>query len=204
MKIIVLLFIPVISALIGWITNFIAVRMIFRPRNEVRILGIRIQGLIPKRKQDLAVKIAHTVEKELISHRDIKDALKSEDFHLQTSDVIREKIEDFITAKACSNPLVGMFITPEITSRLSATFMEELQNEIPAVMDSLLEKVEAKIDFREIIQNKIEQFDPSKLESIVYAIASKELKAIEILGGVLGFVVGLIQLLLVFAGDIYG
>lgn len=204
MKIIILLFIPVISALIGWITNFIAVRMIFRPRNEVRILGVRIQGLIPKRKQDLAVKIAHTVEKELISHRDIKDALKSEDFHLQTSDVIREKIEDFITAKASSNPLVGMFITPEITSRLSATFMEELQNEIPAVMDSLLEKVEAKIDFREIIQKKIEQFDPSKLESIVYAIASKELKAIEILGGVLGFVVGLIQLLLIFAGDIYG
>lgn len=203
MKIIVLLFIPVISALIGWITNFIAVRMIFRPRNEIRFLGVRIQGLIPKRKQDLAVKIAHTVEKELISHKDIKEALKSEDFHLQTSDVIREKIEDFITAKASSNPLVGMFITPEITSRLSATFMEELQNEIPAVMDSLLEKVEAKIDFREIIQKKIEQFDPSKLESIVYAIASKELKAIEILGGVLGFVVGLIQLLLVLTGGIY-
>jgi uncharacterized membrane protein YheB (UPF0754 family) len=73
--------------------------MIFRPRHEVRFLGLRIQGLIPKRKQDLAVKIAHTVEKELISHKDIKEALKSEDFHLQTSDVIREKIEDFITAK---------------------------------------------------------------------------------------------------------
>jgi uncharacterized membrane protein YheB (UPF0754 family) len=204
MKIIVLLFIPVISALIGWITNFIAVRMIFRPRHEVRFLGLRIQGLIPKRKQDLAVKIAHTVEKELISHKDIKEALKSEDFHLQTSDVIREKIEDFITAKAASNPLVGMFITPEVTSRLSATFMEELQKEIPAVMDSLLEKVEAKIDFREIIQKKIEQFDPSKLESIVYAIASKELKAIEILGGVLGFIVGLVQLLLIITGDIYG
>jgi uncharacterized membrane protein YheB (UPF0754 family) len=97
-----------------------------------------------------------------------------------------------------------MFITPEVTSRLSATFMEELQKEIPAVMDSLLEKVEAKIDFREIIQKKIEQFDPSKLESIVYAIASKELKAIEILGGVLGFIVGLVQLLLIITGDIYG
>lgn len=204
MKIIALLFIPVISALIGWITNFIAVRMIFRPRNEIHFLWFRIQGLIPKRKQDLAVRIAHTVEKELISHRDIKEILKSQDFHLQTSDVIRQKIEDFITTKASANPLVAMFITPEITSRLSATFMEELQKEIPGVIDSILEKAESKIDFREIIQKKIEQFDPSKLESIVYTIASKELKAIEFLGGVLGFIVGLIQLLLIFAGDIYG
>lgn len=204
MKIVVLILIPVISALIGWITNFIAVKMIFRPRNEVRILGLRVQGLIPKRKQDLAVKIAHTVEKELISHRDIKEVLKSEDFSIHTSDVIKQKIEGFIQAKTAANPLIAMFVTPEITSRLATTIMEELQNEIPGVIDSILEKVESKIDFREIIQKKIEQFDPSKLESIVYTIASKELKAIEILGGVLGFLVGLIQLTLMIAGDIYG
>ncbi|HEX2955202.1 MAG TPA: DUF445 family protein [Chitinispirillaceae bacterium] len=204
MKIAVLILIPVISALIGWITNYIAVKMIFRPRNEICIFGIRIQGLIPKRKQDLAVKIAHTVEKELISHKDIREVLKSEDFHLQTSDVIRQKIEGFILTKASGNPLVAMFVTPEITSRLSTTIMDELQNEIPGVIDSILEKVETKIDFREIIQKKIEQFDSSKLESIVYNIASRELKAIEILGGVLGFLVGIIQLLLMMAGDIYG
>jgi uncharacterized membrane protein YheB (UPF0754 family) len=204
MKILALISIPVISALIGWITNYIAVKMIFRPKNEIRILGLRIQGLIPKRKQDLAIKIAHTVEKELISHRDIKEVLKSEDFHLHTSDVIRQKIEGFIQSKTAGNPLIAMFVTPEITSRLSSMIMEELQKEIPGVIDSILEKVESKIDFREIIQKKIEQFDPSKLESIVYNIASQELKAIEILGGVLGFIVGLIQLLLMIAGDIYG
>lgn len=204
MKIIALISIPVISALIGWITNYIAVKMIFRPKNEIRILGFRVQGLIPKRKQDLAIKIAHTVEKELISHRDIKEVLKSEDFNLHTSDVIRQKIEGFIQAKAGGNPLIAMFVTPEITSRLAAMIMEELQKEIPGVIDSILEKVESKIDFREIIQKKIEQFDPSKLESIVYTIASQELKAIEILGGVLGFVVGLIQLLIMIAGNIYG
>jgi uncharacterized membrane protein YheB (UPF0754 family) len=204
MKILALISIPIISALIGWITNYIAVKMIFRPRNEIRFLSFRIQGLIPKRRQDLAIKIAETVEKELISHRDIMEVLKSEDFHLHTSDVIRKKIEDFIASKAAANPLVAMFLTPEVTSRLAATFMEELQKEIPVVINTILEKVESKIDFKEIIQKKIEQFDPSKLESIVYAIASKELKAIEILGGVLGFIVGLIQLLLVFAGGIYG
>ncbi len=39
----------------------------------------------------------------------------------------------------------------------------------------------------------IEEFDLGTLESIVYGIASKELKMIEVLGGVLGFLIGLLQ-----------
>jgi uncharacterized membrane protein YheB (UPF0754 family) len=204
MKIAVLLLIPFISALIGWITNFIAVRMIFRPRKEIRFLWFRVQGLIPKRKNDLAEKIAHTVEKELISHRDIKEIISSENFHTQTGDVIRSKIESFITSKIGGNPLLAMFLTPEVTAKLSASFMEELQKEIPSVIDGLFEKVESEIDFRDIIKKKINDFDSSRLESIVYNIAAHELKAIEFLGGVLGFIVGLIQLLIIAAGEVYG
>ena len=204
MKIAVLLLIPFISALIGWATNFIAVRMIFRPRREIRFLWFRVQGLIPKRKKDLADKIAHTVEKELISHRDIKEIISSESFHSQTGDVIRSKIDSFITSKIAGNPLLAMFLTPDVTSKLSASFMEELQKEIPSVIDGLFEKVESEIDFRDIIKKKINDFDSTRLESIVYNIAAHELKAIEFLGGVLGFIVGLIQLLIIAAGEVYG
>ena len=194
---------PFITALIGWFTNYLAVKMIFRPRREVRIAGFRIIGLIPKRKHDLAVRIAETIEKELISHRDIREILQSEDFHLHTGTVIKKRIEDFIDEKLAANPLLSMFVTPEVTTKLTDTIMEELQKEIPGLINSLFESVEKKIDFRKIIRNKIDGFDLSRLESIIYAIAAKELKAIEIFGGVLGFVVGLLQLLLLFAGGLH-
>jgi len=196
--------IPIISALIGWFTNYIAVKMIFRPRREVRFLGIRWQGLIPKRKQDMAIKIAETVEKELISHRDIREIVQSTDFHHQTSQVIKTQIDDFILEKVASNPLLGMFLSPEVTERLSVMLMEELQKKIPHAIDSLFESIESKIDFREIIRSKIEGFDLARLESIVYSIASRELKSIEVLGGVLGFVVGLVQVAILIIGNVYG
>jgi uncharacterized membrane protein YheB (UPF0754 family) len=194
---------PIIAALIGWITNYIAVKMIFRPRHEIRFLGIRIIGLIPKRKHDLAIKIAETIEKELISHKDIRLILNSEDFHLHAGDLIKKKIDSFIIEKLGNNRLLAMFLTPEISEKFSTMIMDELQKEIPGLMDSLFESVEQKIDFRKIIQSKIDDFDISRLESIIYAIASKELKAIEILGGVLGFIVGLIQLFIVLLGSGY-
>ncbi len=204
MQIILYCLIPVISAFIGWITNYLAVKMIFRPRKEIRFLGLRIIGLIPKRKKDLAMKIAQTVETELISHRDIKAIIQTEEFHLQIGNVIKSKIDSLIQNKLASNPLISMFITPEIIARLSDTMMDELNKEIPGVIDTLFQTVESRIDFQKIIKEKIEGFDLTKLESIIYSIASKELRAIEILGGVLGFVVGLVQLVIVSVGGLDG
>ena len=68
---------PFVSALVGLGTNFLAVRMLFRPRKAFKILGFKIQGLIPRRQAELARKIAQTVEEELISHDDIERALSS-------------------------------------------------------------------------------------------------------------------------------
>ena len=203
MRILLYCSLPFITALIGWFTNFLAVKMIFRPRREVRIAGIRIIGLIPKRKHDLAVKIAETIEKELISHRDIREILQTEEFHLQTGNVIKKRIDAFVDEKLSANPLLSMFLTPEISGKLTDMLMEELQKEIPGLIDSLFASVEKKIDFRKIIRSKIDGFDLSRLESIIYQIAAKELKAIEIFGGVLGFVVGLLQLLILFAGGLH-
>jgi len=38
---------PVIAAIIGWGTNYLAVRMLFHPRQEKRILGLSFQGVFP-------------------------------------------------------------------------------------------------------------------------------------------------------------
>ena len=48
--------IPFISAFIGWFTNWIAIKMLFHPKEEKNILGIKIQGIFPKRQQQFAEK----------------------------------------------------------------------------------------------------------------------------------------------------
>jgi uncharacterized membrane protein YheB (UPF0754 family) len=185
--------IPLISALIGWITNYIAIKMIFRPRKAIRILGLEIMGLIPRRKADMARKIGETIERELISHRDIRDMADSPAFHEKMSQVLRDKIDEFIKTNLGSNPLVGMFMSAAISSGIRDGLVREIEQMLPEAMSLLFSGLEASLDFKEIIRKKIENFEMAKLETIVYAIASKELKAIELYGGVLGFLVGLIQ-----------
>jgi uncharacterized membrane protein YheB (UPF0754 family) len=195
--------IPVVSALIGWLTNHIAVRMIFRPRKPIRILGFRIMGLIPRRKADLARKIGETVEKELISHQDIRRVADTPSFRNQVIDVVFEQIERFIMRSLGANPLVAVVLNGEVAASIKVMVREELQNRLPDVMEELFGRLESHLDFKEIIRNKIEGFDLSRLESIVYDIASRELKAIEVVGGILGFVVGLAQTAIIAVGNLY-
>ena len=53
------------------------------------------------------------------------------------------------------------------------------------------------LDIHEMVKSRIEGFDMERLEEIVFRIAAKELKHIEILGGVLGFLVGLFEAIVI-------
>ena len=61
---------PLVGAVIGYFTNYIAVKMLFLPRDEVRLFGKKLPftpGIIPRRKQELARSVGKMVEKELLT-----------------------------------------------------------------------------------------------------------------------------------------
>ena len=63
----------------------------------------------------------------------------------------------------------------------------------------MVSRVEDKLDVSEIVRDKVERFDLAKLEAIIHEVSARELKTIEVLGGVLGFLVGLGQVAFMLA-----
>lgn len=194
---VLLISIPLISALIGWVTNFLAVKMIFHPYTEISFLGFKLQGLLPKRKADLAEKIGNTVEQELISHEDIQKAVDNPQFHKELTNGVLAAIEDTINNKLAQNPLIAMFLTGATAAMIKEMLAEEVEKQVPRFMEQMFEKLEDQIDVKSLVQEKINNFDMSKLEDIIYNIAAKELKAIEVFGAILGGVVGIGQVALI-------
>lgn len=71
---------PIIGAVIGYCTNYIAVKMLFYPRKEIRIWGHRLPftpGAIPKGKPRLAKAIGNIVANTLLTEEDIKEKILS-------------------------------------------------------------------------------------------------------------------------------
>lgn len=90
----ILLFVipPIAGAIIGFVTNVIAIRMLFRPLKEVRILGIRLPftpGILPRQRKTLALSIGSMVERELLTPEILRERLSRDD--------VKEKIKQAIS-----------------------------------------------------------------------------------------------------------
>ena len=66
-----------VGTLIGWFTNYQAIKLLFRPYKEVNLLFFKIQGLIPKNRDRISENLAETIEKELISLDDIAEKFQN-------------------------------------------------------------------------------------------------------------------------------
>ena len=194
MSIIKIISIPFISGLIGWFTNYLAVRMIFHPYQPKGFGPFKIQGLIPKRREELALSIGKTVSSHLVSHADVADSLKS----MQVADFfeafIDKKLEEFIDRKLFSfNPMISAFLSPEIKTTIKTAIVSELVLILPDLLEKFADGLEDHMDMQALVTDRIRSFNLDKLEQIILEISSRELKAIEIYGGILGFMIGLLQ-----------
>jgi uncharacterized membrane protein YheB (UPF0754 family) len=74
---------PIVGAVIGYVTNDIAIRMLFRPLTEKRIFGLRVPltpGIIPKQRYELAESIGRMVSRELVNEETLRRQIHNEAF----------------------------------------------------------------------------------------------------------------------------
>ena len=189
---------PIIAALTGWVTNYLAIKMLFHPKRKINLYFFSIQGIFPKRQDVLAERLGKIVSTELFSFKDIKDRFTSTSTALEINKVLDEKLEDFMDVKLKSAmPMLAMFLNNDAKSKIKDTLHLEFQNILPDILNKYSEKLEKDIDIEKIVAQKVSAFSSDKLEEILFSIMKKEFKFIELLGGVLGFLIGIIQLLII-------
>ncbi|MDE0576259.1 MAG: DUF445 family protein [Opitutales bacterium] len=189
---------PFIAGGIGWLTNFLAVKMLFHPRKEVNALGLlRIQGVFPKRQAALAEKLGEIVSEELFSISDVTSKLREVAGSDEIAGIAARRIEKTISEKLLKTfPMLSMFLNDEMITKVSGLFLSELKGLLTEASDEIAKKLESEIDVKATVREKVENFSSDKLEDMLFSIMKKEFRFIEIVGGVLGFLIGLVQLLI--------
>lgn len=190
---------PFIGAITGWVTNWLAVKMLFHPKEPKNFLFFKVQGVFPKRQKVMAEKLGHIVAAELFSIDDVVDKMKSAD-NTEVLGFVEQKIDDFINVKLPeSMPMLAMFLNADLKLKIKTTLLSEIEEVIPGVIESYANKLKTDVDVEAIVYEKVVNFSSEKLEEILFSIMKKEFKFIELLGGVLGFIIGIIQLVIVLA-----
>ena len=190
----IIFLLPIIAAIIGWLTNYLAVKMLFHPKVPINVLGISIQGVFPKRQKKLAEKLGSLVANELFSIGDIstkiEDIAKSE----KSMELIGKRIEKTIRNKLVKSfPMLAMFLTDDMVEKVTNLFKSELQDFLTDFSQDIRKRLEESVDVEKLVLDKVEAFSSDKLEQILFSIMKKEFRFIEIIGAVLGFIIGCSQ-----------
>jgi len=158
-----------VGAIIGYITNYIAIKMLFRPYKAKKLGSITIipQGVIPKEKANLAKNIANIVQNHLLDKEELHKLITSDKFKIEIQNMISQKIDEFdmpnITEIIKSNPQkiaesISDFVMQMIASKFPfATAMiseNMIKNMILENMDLLADKINAIFDIKKIIDRK--------------------------------------------------
>lgn len=100
---------PLIGAVIGYITNDIAIRMLFRPRTAKYLFGVKIPftpGLIPKEKSRIAASIGSAISKNLMNKETLEKTLLSQEM----LDKIGNGFDAFIDTQKKNSETVEQFL----------------------------------------------------------------------------------------------
>ncbi len=170
---------PAVGSFLGFITNFIAIKLLFRPKKKI----IGIQGLLPKRKMEIARRAGDIVNDYLVNSEELRKRMDRKR--------LEQAVEKYIErhgGKMLDLPLVG-----ETLKKLSTTLLIDRDGYFNRKI------IEAIIDedmVSGIVREKISEFDVGALEKLVKKASGPEIRFILLTGAVVGIIIGLAQALI--------
>lgn len=193
-----LVLIPFLTALTGWFTYRILLKMLFHPVRARKIAGLDFQGLFPKKQGQLAEKLGKLVDEELFRSDDLEKKIAGPDSFQKLMPLIEEHVDDFLRVKLPKQmPMIGMLIGDRTINELKAVFITELESLFPVLMKSYLANAGADLDLGNMVKNRINGLQPAKLEQLLRSALAKELRKWGLVSAGIGFLIGLLQVLLV-------
>lgn len=151
---------PLLGGLIGYVTNYVAIRMLFRPLRPWRLFGLRLPltpGVIPSRRHELAVRMGEMVGSHLLTTGDVVKTLEGTTFRRELKSAVSEKVTLFLDRDlgTVQTLVPGAFsdrfqdLIDRLTDRLvracqdyvdSEDFGRQFEHFVRTTLDELLEK----------------------------------------------------------------
>jgi uncharacterized membrane protein YheB (UPF0754 family) len=156
-----------------------------------------LHGVFPKRQQQIAESLGRIVGQELLSFGDIEEAITRPEAVQRILPMAEEHVDHFLRVKLKeSMPMIAMFVGDRTIAQLKTVFMAELQELFPVIMKNYVANLRNDLDLERIVVEKIAGFSADRLESLLNEFLTKEFRFVEVIGAALGFLIGVLQILL--------
>jgi uncharacterized membrane protein YheB (UPF0754 family) len=173
-----------VGAIIGYITNWLAIKMLFRPHKEIRIGKFKVPftpGLIPKEKSRIAKSVGETIGEHLLTKETIIKSLCSEDMNQQLDSWVQSKVVAINISEATIGKEIENLLGDEYPN-----FMQKTNDNLSKLLIDYINEEEVKKSIAKYASTQIIGELNAKPEVIYQSELYKSIKN-KLLNGVIAY-----------------
>lgn len=192
---------PVAGFAVGYATNWIALKMIFHPKEPVRLGPFRLHGLFHKRQREVAELYAQTIAKKVMNPDNIVRTITSGEHGEVLFGIVRKHVNALLD-KYEQNPMASMLFPAERRAALREELVTRMESELPRPGGFLYQFTERAMDIQGELFRRMEKLDSRSFEGVLRPAFQQDEWKLIVVGGALGFGAGFAQLV-TFFGEIW-
>jgi uncharacterized membrane protein YheB (UPF0754 family) len=191
------LVLPLFGALIGWFTDWLAIKLVFFPRQAKRVGPLSFQGVFQRRRDEVAVQYADIVAREVMTVPNILDAVlrgpRSDRLLAVIHDVVRQTIDE---QASLVRPVIAITAGTETFEAMKRDAADRAVRDLPETIAHATDYATKALDLRDTIAIRMRRLTRVEYEGLLRpAFRQDEWKLIAV-GAVIGAIIGELQVLL--------
>jgi uncharacterized membrane protein YheB (UPF0754 family) len=192
------LIMPLFGLFTGWFTDWLALKMIFVPRQPKRYFGLFVwQGLFLKRRAEVSEAYGSLIAKEIITPHNVLEAVLRGPLSDRVLGLIQRQIDAELGKQAnIAKPLVVFAVGSRRYQDMKLSISRSIMDKLPETMRYIEDYAEDAMDIRNTLVNKMKALEPEEFEGLLRPAFQQDEWILIATGAVLGFCVGEAQVLL--------
>ena len=190
---------PIFGALTGWLTDWLALQMIFRPQEPTKYLFglVEWQGLFLKRRQQIAEEYGALVADEVLTPRNIMEAILKGPLSDRLFNMVQKQVQQLVDDRAgMAKPFVVLAVGSTRYQEMKRLIAEKVMERMPDTMRHVERYAADALDIRNTLTSKMRELTPNEFEALLRPAFQQDEWILIAVGAALGFLVGELQVFL--------
>jgi len=190
---------PAAGFFVGYATNWLAMALIFEPREPMQIGPIRVQGVFIKRQLEVARSFADVIADRVLNSSNLIRHLSEGPAREPVMQIVEEQVEASMRLYE-RDAMVAMLLSKEKIAEAREDMLQRVRNADMSQSGPIHAFADQSGRIHEQIEKNLQELDASEFSGVLRPVFQKDEWKLVLAGGVIGTAIGALQVVFLFGG----
>lgn len=193
---------PVFGFLVGYLTNYVALKIIFTPVEPKMVCGLKIHGVFMRRQNEVSEEFARLNQLHFCNAENLWDEMMTGAFKDKFEALVRRNAANFFdTAFGAGTPMVKMMLGQQKYESIKRTVIDSVFESIPDCVPVTYDYQNFALDIETTVRERMQKLPGADFERVLHPVFEQDEIKLIVVGGLLGAATGVAQYYLAFSSQ---